>query len=89
MPGVLAIGFPGVDGQSLLIALDLKGIAASYGSACSSGTTKASQILLDAGIDENLAKNTHRISFGKIHTIDEVYYVTKKLSIILKRLEES
>tara|TARA_B110000014_G_scaffold262461_1_gene256505 strand:+ start:2224 stop:3348 length:1125 start_codon:yes stop_codon:yes gene_type:complete len=89
LPGVITIGFPGIDGQSLLIALDLKGIAASYGSACSSGTTKASQILLDAGIDENLAKNTLRFSFGKIHTIDEVKYVTKQLSIILKRLEES
>ena len=34
LPGVLAIGFPGIDGQSLLIALDLKGIAISFGSAC-------------------------------------------------------
>ena len=86
MPGVLAIGFPGIDGQSLLISLDLKGIAVSFGSACSSGTTKASQILLDAGINENLAKSTLRISFGKIHTKDDVKYVAEQLSITLKRL---
>jgi len=88
LPGVLAIGFPGIDGQSLLISLDLKGIAVSFGSACSSGTTKASQILLDAGITEDLAKSTLRISFGKIHTEEDVKYVAKELSIILKRLEK-
>ena len=88
LPGVLAIGFPGIDGQSLLISLDLKGIAVSFGSACSSGTTKASQILLDAGITEDLAKSTLRISFGKIHTEEDIKYVAKELSIILKRLEK-
>ena len=88
LPGVLAIGFPNIDGQSLLISLDLKGIAASFGSACSSGTTKASQILLDADISEELAKSTLRISFGKIHTKNEVKYVAEQLSIILKRLEK-
>ena len=88
LPGVLAIGFPGIDGQSLLISLDLKGIAVSFGSACSSGTTKASQILLDAGITEDLAKSTLRISFGKIHNEEDVKYVAKELSIILKRLEK-
>ena len=88
LPGVLAIGFPDIDGQSLLISLDLKGIAVSFGSACSSGTTKASQILLDAGITENLAKSTLRISFGKIHTEEDIKYVAKELSIILKRLEK-
>ncbi len=88
LPGVLAVGFPSIDGQSLLISLDIKGIAVSFGSACSSGTTKASQILLDAGIDEELAKSTLRISFGKIHTKNEVKYVAEQLSIILKRLEK-
>ena len=88
LPGVLAIGFPNIDGQSLLISLDLKGIAASFGSACSSGTTKASQILLDANINEELAKSTMRISFGKIHTKNEVKYVAEQLSVILKRLEK-
>ena len=88
LPGVLAIGFPGIDGQSLLISLDLKGIAVSFGSACSSGTTKASQILLDAGIEEGLAKSTLRISFGKIHNEEDIKYVAKELSIILKRLEK-
>ena len=88
LPGVLAIGFPGIDGQSLLISLDLKGIAVSFGSACSSGTTKASQILLDAGINEDLAKSTLRISFGKIHNQNDIKCVAKELSIILKRLEK-
>ena len=88
LPGVLTIGFPGIDGESLLIALDLKGIAVSFGSACSSGTTKTSQILLDSGINENLAKSTLRISFGKIHTDEEVSYVAKQLSYIIKRLKK-
>ena len=88
LPGVLAMAFPGIDGQSLLIGLDLKGIAVSFGSACSSGTTKASKILLDAGINENLAKSTLRISFGKIHTKNDVEYVAEQLSIILERLKK-
>ena len=88
LPGVLAIGFPGIDGQSLLIALDLKGIAISFGSACSSGTTKASKILLDAGIKEDLAKSTLRISFGKIHSNDDIDYVAKELSSIINRINK-
>ena len=87
LSGVLAIGFPNIDGQSLLIALDLKGVAVSFGSACSSGTTKASQILLDSEISEELAKSTLRISFGKIHSKEDVLYVAKQLSDIIKRLK--
>ena len=88
LPGVLAIAFPKIDGQSLLIALDLKGIAISFGSACSSGTTKASQILLDANISEDLAISTLRISFGKIHCNDDIDYVAKELSEIINRIEK-
>ena len=88
LPGVLAIGFPGIDGQSLLIALDLKGVAISFGSACSSGTTKASKILLDVGINEDLAKSTLRISFGKIHTNEDIDYVAKELSAIINRIKK-
>ena len=87
LPGVLAIAFPNIDGQSLLIALDLKGVAVSFGSACSSGTTKASQILLDSDISEELAKSTLRISFGKIHSEEDILYVAKQLSEIIKRLK--
>ena len=86
LPGVLAITFPGIDGQSLLMALDLKGIAVSFGSACSSGTTTASRILLDAGISEESAKSTLRISFGKIHSHEDINYVAIELNNILKRL---
>ena len=86
LPGVLAITFPGIDGQSLLMALDLKGIAVSFGSACSSGTTTASRILLDAGISEESAKSTLRISFGKIHSYEDINYVATELNNILKRL---
>ena len=87
LPGLLSIAFPGVDGQSLLIALDLKGIAVSFGSACSSGTTKASKILLDANIKEEIAKSTLRISFGKIHTDDDIDYVAKQISEIINRIK--
>ena len=88
IPGVFAMGFPNIDGQSLLISLDLKGIAVSFGSACASGTTKASQILLDAGIDNEIAKSTLRFSFGKIHSKDDINYIVEQLSIILKRLNK-
>ena len=83
LPGVLAVAFPKIDGQSLLIALDLKGIAISFGSACSSGTSKASKTLLEIGMDEKLAKNTVRISFGKFNTANDIKYLISILQNIM------
>ena len=65
--------------------LDLKNIAISFGSACSSGTMKESQILLETNIPISEAKNTVRISIGKIHTLYDVNSVVKSISEIIKK----
>ena len=65
LPGFINITFFDFDGHSLLLNLDMRNIAISFGSACSSGSTKASDALLSIGMDENTANNTVRISIGK------------------------
>lgn len=62
LPNTLNVGFPGLDGRMLLPALDAEGIAASAGSACSSGSPEPSAVLLAAGVDEDLARASLRIS---------------------------
>ena len=63
--GFINITFHDIDGQVLLMNLDMNGFAISFGSACSSGSTKAAHAVLEIGIDEKNAKNTVRISIGK------------------------
>ena len=65
LPGLLNISFYDIEGQTLLMNLDMAGIAISYGSACSSGSSKPSDVLIKIGVDEKIAKNSVRISIGK------------------------
>ena len=59
------IGFDGIEAESLLIALDLEGIAVSTGSACSSGKVATSPVLRSMGVEEAIARCAIRISFGR------------------------
>lgn len=64
LPTASSVTFPGVDGETLLAALDLEGVAASSGSACSSGTPAPSRVLLACGLPEAEVRATLRFSFG-------------------------
>jgi cysteine desulfurase len=64
LPTASSVTFPGVDGETLLAALDLEGVAASSGSACSSGTPAPSRVLLACGMPEEEVRATLRFSFG-------------------------
>ncbi len=64
LPGTLSITVPGADGEALLIALDLEGICASAGSACTSGSTKPSHVLSAMGLTVPEARGTLRFSLG-------------------------
>ena len=81
--GFANITFNEFDGQTLLMNLDLNGIAISFGSACSSGTSKASNALLETGMKEKQAKDTVRISFGKFNTEQDVKYLVHVLQKVI------
>ena len=82
--GVFNITFHGVNGQDLVLQLDLSGISISFGSACTSGTVKASEMLLGMGITKEDALSTVRISFGKIHQLEDVKKVADSIGEILQ-----
>lgn len=86
LPHTTNIAFPGVDGQALGMALDLAGVACSTGSACASGSSKPSPILLAMGVAEGLAKSSLRFSFGAYSTAAEAQESARRISLIYKGL---
>ena len=87
IPGLMNISFRQVESNSLLMNLDMEGIAISAGSACSSGTPKPSEVLLNMGVSEQCASESVRISIGKIHKKNDVVYSIKKIIKIISRLK--
>ena len=82
--GILNITFDEIPSQDLVMALDMQGYAISGGSACSSGSVKASLTLSEIGMDEVLALKTVRISFGKNLTKDNIIGLSNSISSIIK-----
>ncbi|MDR3792345.1 MAG: cysteine desulfurase family protein [Terracidiphilus sp.] len=80
------IGFDNVEGEALVIALDLKGIAVSGGSACASGSTKPSHVLMAMGLDETAARASLRFSLLKTATDADVDYVLQVLPEAVEHL---
>lgn len=72
LPGILNLGFNGVSGESLMNLLDLKGVCVSTSSACNSGKSEPSHVLLALGQTNEQAKSAIRISYGKDNTMSEV-----------------
>lgn len=79
--------FPGIEGESILIALDLEGVAVSTGSACASARLEPSGVLLAMGIKKEIAHSSIRFTFGKNNTEAEVKKLLKILPPIIKRLK--
>lgn len=88
LPGNSNISFECIEGESLLLNLDLKGICASSGSACTSGSLDPSHVLLAIGLPHEIAHGSLRISIGKYNTKEEIDYVVENLVEIVKRLRE-
>lgn len=80
--------FEGIDAESLIMNLDLEGIAASHGSACSSGGLKPSRILLNMGISNKKAKNSIRLSLSRFTTEQEIYDAAKIIIDLVSRLQK-
>lgn len=88
LPGNSNISFRFIEGESLLLNLDLKGIAASSGSACSSGSLDPSHVLLAIGLSHEIAHGSLRISIGKYNTREEVDYLVENLESIVNKLRD-
>jgi len=86
VPNTTNISFEAVEAESLLIALDLEGVAVSTGSACSSGTLEPSHVLRAMGLPSPRTQNSIRMSLGAGNTEDEVDYVVSKLPAIVEKL---
>lgn len=86
LPGTLNMSFSGVDGQSLIFALDSNGIAASSGSACASGSISPSHVLLALGLPYSLAHGSLRISLGRYNTSDEVNTVIQTVTRVITEM---
>jgi len=84
----LNLSFEGVSGESLLLNLDMKGIAASSGSACSSGTLEPSHVIAALGVDPLLAQSSVRFSLGVENNSDEIDYVLRELPPLVERLRK-
>jgi len=85
-PSHANISFVGAEGESILIALDLEGIAVSTGSACASASLKVSPVLKAMGIKDEIAHSTIRFTFGKNNTELEIEAVLKILPPLIKKL---
>jgi cysteine desulfurase len=86
VPNTTNISVDGVEAESLLIALDLEGIAVSTGSACSSGTLEPSHVLRAMGLPTHRTQNSIRISLGAGNTDAEVDYLLGKLPAVVTKL---
>lgn len=88
LPGNSNISFRFIEGEGLLLNLDLKGICASSGSACTSGSLDPSHVLLAIGLPHEIAHGSLRISIGKYNNKKEIEYLVKSLEEIVNRLRE-
>ncbi len=88
LPHLSNISFRFIEGEGLLINLDLKGVAVSTGSACSSGTLEPSPIIRALGLTTEDARGSIRFSFGKDNTLDDVDYTVEVLKDAVGRLRE-
>jgi cysteine desulfurase len=86
VPSTINLAFKGVEGEAIVLALDMKGIAVSSGSACTSGSIQASHVLTAMNIDPLLAQGSIRFSMGRFTTREQIDYTLSVLPEIIERL---
>ena len=89
VPNIANISFVSVEGESLLLALDMRGISVSTGSACNAGSTEPSHVLRAMGLDRTVAQGSLRFSLGRQNTEAEVDAVIEAISEVVTQLRES
>ena len=88
LPNNVNFSFDHVEGEPVLLGLDMSGIAASSGSACSSGSLEPSHVLLALGQSADLSRGSLRLTLGRDNTVEEVDYVLSVLEDLVSRLRE-
>ena len=86
LPGNVSFCFEGIEGESLLLMLDMKGIAASSGSACTSGSLDPSHVLLAIGLPHEIAHGSLRLTLSEYNTMEEVEYVIREVPAVVEYL---
>ncbi len=86
LASTLNVSFTGVEGEAILLYLDLEGIAVSTGSACASGSLDPSHVLLATGVDAELAHGSIRFSMGRGSSMQEVEYLLEVLPRTIQRI---
>jgi len=86
LPGSLSLCFEALEGEALILSLDLKGVAASTGSACSSGSLEPSHVLTAMGVPIEIAHGSARLTLGRDTTREDIDYVLEVLPDIVSRL---
>jgi cysteine desulfurase len=89
LPQTLNLGFPGLDGDSLLMQLDLSGIAASVGSACASGSTRPSPTLLAMRVPDDRLRSSVRFSFGATTSEAEIDEAIARITMAVRSIEHA
>ena len=88
LPGHANFSFEFIEGESMLMLLDMNGIYASSGSACTSGSLDPSHVLLAIGLPHEVAHGSLRLTLGRENTMEDVDYILEKLPPIVQRLRE-
>ena len=86
VPGTVNMCFEGIEGESLLLLLDSKGICASSGSACTSGSLDPSHVLLSIGLPHEVAHGSLRLSIGEYNTVEEIDHIIESVPPVVEYL---
>ncbi len=86
LPGTASFTIECIEGESLVLLLDMNGVAASTGSACSTGSLDPSHVLMAIGLPHEVAHGSLRITLGEQNTVEDVDYIIEKLNYVVDRL---
>ncbi|MDZ7659746.1 cysteine desulfurase family protein [Fodinibius sp.] len=91
VPHIINVSFKdsngsGIDGEMLILNLDVENICVSNGSACTSGAMEPSHVLSGIGLEDKIANSSIRISLGKQNTIEEIDYFLEKIEVVVERM---